>query len=134
MRNRQRPTDLLRNRRPLLTLPVLCVCVCERRKKLQEEDEARERLQTHSTIVSFPLTTRRWAHRTAAAVSLPEHTRRAVLKLLLSCFQAAELSVEELQLDKKETEVEVSYRPRPRLVTYIWRHIFIVSACVSSGG
>ncbi|XP_075878533.1 drebrin isoform X6 [Nelusetta ayraudi] len=41
----------------------------EHRKKLQEEDEAKERLQTQTTI-------------------------------------AAELSVEELQLDKKETEVE----------------------------
>ncbi len=33
----------------------MCVCiyVCENRKKLQEEEEARERLQNESSIVSF---------------------------------------------------------------------------------
>lgn len=56
MRSRQLLTDHLRSPQLLLTLPVLSVC--ERRKKLLEEDEAKERLQTHSTIVSFLLATR----------------------------------------------------------------------------
>lgn len=128
MRSCQRPTDHRRNLRLLLTLPVLCVC--ERRKKLQEEDEARERLQTHSNIVSFPLTTRLWAHRTAAADSLSEPHTQSRVEASFLCFQAAELSVEELQLEKKETEVEVGHRPLSRLVIHLETHLHCVLVCV----